>query len=616
MSPAEQLSVPVNVSEADFREVPGNDGALSLLFDKASLRRLEYLVRDGLKAIPRQGLEVGGLVIGRMLIPDDPVVTVLEFFPLDIEYRFGPRFVLSEQDEEVLAEILPKWSDCADRRVIGFFRSHLTAAKSLRNDDQRLVERFFRDESCCLLVVHASMSQESQLHFYTQEQGEDLRIINSFPIVEIPQARPLRRERPLIETPKYEVVTDPQPPASPPPQNGTPQQEEVSDQSGIPPQIGAESPAAFSEDSITTTAPAAAESFVFRSAPPEESAASSFRLWMVASALIVVLVMGLGFVIASRMRAKPAAIGLSVQMRGSRVLLKWNTANAAVRNAVRGSLVIVDSARGDRIELNAEQVRAGAYEYTPTQTDLTFNMMLYQNDATFAGETRSFHLNIPAAPIKAVSLGSKTPTPAARPLARPRDGASANSAGENQRRQFTLAAKSPATAPEPKVDTPPELQVSAAATPTEIVNLAVAPPAVNPPAVKPPPINAALVNAAPVNAPVNVNPPVDIDKNPLTEREAAKPVTFSTAVPIKRFSPAIPLSLRSSIRNEVTVRIKVAVDPTGKVTGADPTETKDGFEKLLAPLATQAVKLWQFEPARRNGAPVASETVVVFHFSR
>jgi hypothetical protein len=613
MSPAEQLAVPVNVPEADFREVPGNEGALSLLFDKACLRGLEHLVRDGIKAIPRQGLEIGGLVIGRMLIPDDPVVTVLEFFPVDIEYRFGPRFVLSEQDDEVLAELLSKWSDCSDRRVIGFFRSHLTAAKSLRNDDQRLVERFFHDDSCCLLVVHASMSEESQLHFYAREPGEDLQIINSFPVVEIPQARPLRRERPVIETPKYEVVTDLQPPATPPQQNETPQQEEIVDQNGIPPQIDAESSGVFSGESIAMIAPDAdaAGSFVFRSAPQEKSAASYLRLWIVASALIVVLVMVLGFVIASRMRAKPAPIGLSVQMRGSRVLLKWNTANAAVRNAVRGSLVIVDSARGDRIELNAEQVRAGAYEYTPAQTDLTFNMMLYQNDATFAGETRSFHLNIPAPPIQAVSLGSKTPPNNGRPLARPRDGAGANIPRENQRRPFTLAATSPATAPEPKVDTPPELQVSAAAIPAAIINLAVAPPAVDPPAVNPQP-----VNAAPVNAPVNVNPPVNIAKNPVTERETAKPVTFSTAVPVKRFSPAIPLSLRSSIRNEVTVRIKVAVDQTGKVTGADPTETKDGFEKLLAPLAIQAVKLWQFEPARRNGAPVASETVVVFHFSR
>jgi outer membrane biosynthesis protein TonB len=57
----------------------------------------------------------------------------------------------------------------------------------------------------------------------------------------------------------------------------------------------------------------------------------------------------------------------------------------------------------------------------------------------------------------------------------------------------------------------------------------------------------------------------------------------------------------------------VQLDPLGQVTSARLLEAEDA-PKLVVPYALQAARLWTFEPARRNGTPVESETVILFRF--
>jgi TonB family protein len=85
-------------------------------------------------------------------------------------------------------------------------------------------------------------------------------------------------------------------------------------------------------------------------------------------------------------------------------------------------------------------------------------------------------------------------------------------------------------------------------------------------------------------------------------------------LPLRQISPHISPDDRSLIHGNVSVRVTVSVDPHGSVTDAKPLDIQSPEEKLLAPYAVQAAKLWRFDPARRGGAPVASETVIVFHF--
>jgi outer membrane biosynthesis protein TonB len=92
--------------------------------------------------------------------------------------------------------------------------------------------------------------------------------------------------------------------------------------------------------------------------------------------------------------------------------------------------------------------------------------------------------------------------------------------------------------------------------------------------------------------------------------------TFSVAVPIARESPVLSPAAWSAIQHEVSLRVAVDVNSEGHVTGAKALDASDPIEKLLAPHAEQAIHLWRFNPARRNGTPVASTAVVLFQFGK
>jgi outer membrane biosynthesis protein TonB len=65
-----------------------------------------------------------------------------------------------------------------------------------------------------------------------------------------------------------------------------------------------------------------------------------------------------------------------------------------------------------------------------------------------------------------------------------------------------------------------------------------------------------------------------------------------------------------------SITVRVEIDSGGRVVSAEPVEVKTPAQKLLAPEATQAARLWRFDPARRNEQPVASEALLKFDIER
>ena len=73
-------------------------------------------------------------------------------------------------------------------------------------------------------------------------------------------------------------------------------------------------------------------------------------------------------------------------------------------------------------------------------------------------------------------------------------------------------------------------------------------------------------------------------------------------------------ALRSLAGGSVEIEVRLDLDANGNVTSAAPLGSAQGVRKLLAEFATDAARHWRFEPARRNGQPVPSSTVVPFRF--
>jgi hypothetical protein len=96
----------------------------------------------------------------------------------------------------------------------------------------------------------------------------------------------------------------------------------------------------------------------------------------------------------------------------------------------------------------------------------------------------------------------------------------------------------------------------------------------------------------------------------------APPVSYVAAVPIRKIQPAVPPNLHSIIPTALSIEVRVEIDKEGRVVSAAPVDVVTPAQKLLAPEAAQAARLWRFEPARRNQEPVPSEATLKFDFER
>ncbi|MFN0172085.1 MAG: TonB family protein [Bryobacteraceae bacterium] len=84
--------------------------------------------------------------------------------------------------------------------------------------------------------------------------------------------------------------------------------------------------------------------------------------------------------------------------------------------------------------------------------------------------------------------------------------------------------------------------------------------------------------------------------------------------PVKQVSPHLPPNLRAMVSRQVEVQVRVTVDPTGKVTRTEPLTTQGAVAEYLQTAASNAARLWRFEPALSGGKPVPGELILLFRF--
>jgi protein TonB len=337
------------------------------------------------------------------------------------------------------------------------------------------------------------------------------------------------------------------------------------------------------------------QSFPVASEVPEEN---KHRPWRTALLIgfFCVAVLGGSFVVGRDIKtrnhwARPSAFELTPRFDGANVEIAWPPDAAEIRAAQRGLLVIVDGATANRVELSPADLGTGRYQYSPHSGNLSFVLTVYRENNSFAGATAD--LNSAAAEP---GDGSELDAPPAVSAAAPNPGkqaseppedtiASVSQPAEVPLRQFVVPPKLTRPVSTPQVTPPPDLANSSGGAQ---VKLPLQSAAIPPP-------------AAPRPAPVVVPPQVNI----------------ASAVPIKRVTPRPPTYASGGVHDSVSIHVRVSIDAQGKVVSANPMEPVNGFDRrVLANSAVEAAKEWRFEPARRNGVPVASDTVLEFHFIR
>jgi hypothetical protein len=136
------------------------------------LERIRLEVIDAFFAIPRGGLEVGGVLFGRQR---NGVVSIEASRPVECEHASGPGFVLSERDRERLAEgIAARDLELRDLIPVGWYRSRTRSDIQVGEWDLEICRTYFAEPWHVLLVLRPEVTRPLRAAYFTRGSDGEL----------------------------------------------------------------------------------------------------------------------------------------------------------------------------------------------------------------------------------------------------------------------------------------------------------------------------------------------------------------------------------------------------------------------------------------------------------
>jgi TonB family protein len=375
-----------------------------VLFNEDVVRDLRMLAIEGFTALPRRGLEVGGILLGDTSSGELRIGGYRESL---CEHRFGPSYALSDTDREKLTELL---AQPRKEPVVGFFRSVTGREPAIEQADEALVSDHFPNGDCVFLLLHPRSAENcvATVRFFQQGRLAPLQEEPVFPFE--PKKMPLmqlvlrdatesaRELAPVVAICAPVMVAEPEQPPEPVP-------EPVAKVVRFPRMWPSEP------------------------APPRQS-----HWWRPVLICFLGALGGAGIYELGRSQTLTQAVAtprfadlrLDAMPRGGKVLVTWDGAAVRAVDANQGALTITDGDTPREVELNGSQVRGGKYAYAPAHPDLSVRLTLLANGHSVASESvrlapaaASDASSTPAPPSAAAPTPVPAPTPAASNLAAP-----------------------------------------------------------------------------------------------------------------------------------------------------------------------------------------------------
>jgi protein TonB len=370
----------------------------------------------------------------------------------------------------------------------------------------------------------------------------------------------------------------------------------------------------------------AAEPMAFSmGATPEPSSGMGMKIalaGLLAMVLVVVLFFYPGLLnkksgkVASNVPGDSSALQLHVDHTAGDLLVSWNRDANEVKNASKATLFISDGTQHEAIEMDLAQLRNGSVVYTPTSSDISFQMEVLDKGQK---KTTSESVRVLGSGKKASPLAEETAsqaTPAKPATSQPTAAVPGKPAAPG-----TPMASAEAAASAPEAETPATKATAAPlkqfkapdiahslrpATPADIAEA----PAVS--SVTPASADIGSLGAA---VPTNLLGAAPSAKGPDASKKApaANGVkaggNILQAVLIHRQDPEYPkLAKQTGARGQVTLTATIGKDgliKSVKVVSGHP---------MLTSAAVAAVKQYRYKPTMLNGQPVESETTVTLNF--
>lgn len=401
-SNSESTSRSVNEDTPRYYEwrVPGHP--LSVQLSLAVVERLETDIMKGFWAVPKRGMEVGGVLLGRIESGDETSVFIDDYEAVSCEHRRGPSYVLSEPDRKRLEKVLKRAN--GGKQVVGLYRSHTRLGLYLDQDDMAVIDSYFGNPNQVFLLVRPDATKPGAAGFFFREESE------------------LHRQSTYLEFPFSSAEIRKQMAA---PEPGEAQAPPVA---AVPPVV-VPPPPVMDPVPVADTPPAA--TLPLASDPPPEperpvpvprfALAAPPRLrqfkWKLAAGIAAGIVAfgALEYQVFDHFR-RPAAVqanfapSLSVEPSGGYLQVYWNRNAPAVLKAERGVLSITDGGFQKELNLDESQLRTGAVVYAPRGNEVNFRLDLLDGRTTVSESLRfvSGTPIVPAAQASAVQTAAVT----------------------------------------------------------------------------------------------------------------------------------------------------------------------------------------------------------------
>lgn len=454
------------VAERCVWELPRLKAGLHLSLDVVD--RIERDALTAFRAVTQRGSEIGGLLLGR--VTNDPHVCSIEDYALvSCDYTRGPLYHLSEADEGRLRAALAQ--PHGDLAVVGYFRSHTRKDITLDENDIALFDRYFPAPDAVALLVKPFSMKPSRGAFFLRN-GEELSAKSpafefTFRRADLekgmgrtapaaPVRRPAPPPAPVVPPPEPPPQPEPQPdlrvmvelqaleaaqpPARPAPAPPAPPPEPVAvapepkpepklEPQSESPEPAPVQPAAPVEVAAKPAAPAPAP-------PPARASRSRVLPWVLAVvSTLAALLMGAAFFVTPEQVTSilpsrdDGALSLTVERYGGQIRLGWNRHAAAIQNAQKATLVILDGNQRQDLDIDLTQLRTGNLVYAPNTIDVTFRLEVFDlaHGKTWTESVRAVTGRpSPLGPPAAAPAPAPEPVPAApAPLAPPADAVAA-----------------------------------------------------------------------------------------------------------------------------------------------------------------------------------------------
>src|SRR5579884_4381188 len=174
MTPSDVEQHPIRVPVPETTHAACDPGAIEVECDQLVLDGIRDESVEGLKKLAKGGVEIGGVLFG---LRSSTGTRVLAYRSLACEHRFGPSFILSDKDEQLLHAMLDTAHDEKLRGLepVGWYVSHCRQGFTLTDRDTVLFDSHFMHPGDVAIVLMPEKTRRARAGFFVRRADGDLK---------------------------------------------------------------------------------------------------------------------------------------------------------------------------------------------------------------------------------------------------------------------------------------------------------------------------------------------------------------------------------------------------------------------------------------------------------